>query len=43
VICGDSVFSFYAIDSSAGGGLRAALKEYAPSLPSGVMVQYFGQ
>jgi hypothetical protein len=41
VICGDSVVSFYAIDSSESGGLRRALLEYAPRLPSGVEVKYF--
>lgn len=41
VICGDSIVSFYAIDSSAEGGLRKNLADFQPSLPPDIRVRYY--
>jgi hypothetical protein len=41
VICGDSIVSFYSLDSSSKKILKEQLKEFERQLPSTVVVKYF--
>jgi hypothetical protein len=41
VICGDSIVSFYAVDSSFLPGLKKNLVDFQPSLPHEVRVKYY--
>lgn len=41
IICGDSIVSFYAIDSAQKGLLQQRLHSFEPELPSSVEVKYY--
>ena len=41
VICGDSIVSFYSLDTTSGMVLKEQLKAFETQLPSSVIVRYY--